>query len=490
MHSLPSLPDFSKASVLVIGDLMLDRYWFGDTTRISPEGPVPVINVEGNDERPGGAGNVALNIASLGASVTLIGIIGQDEAGKTLCQQLNAASVKHDLCVEADVATIIKLRVISRHQQMLRLDFEKKIAPHHQSALLSRVQANLAHVNLVILSDYQKGTLSDSRALIQLIKAAKVPVIVDPKSNDFGIYQNADLMTPNLKEFESVVGHCATEQILIDKGRRLLHRHHINQLLITRGHDGMTLIEKNDSLHLPAYAKEVVDVTGAGDTVVGVLGASIAAGLDVKNAMGLANLAASLVVSKLGATAVSTAELQSASMLKAPQHTGLVNEEQLASLMKTAQSRGKKIVFTNGCFDILHAGHVTCLQMAKDLADYLVVAVNADESIRKLKGPNRPINNLEHRMIVFAGLGVVDWVVPFSDETPNRLLNLLKPDILIKGDDYKIDQVVGKEIVEAYGGEVRIVNNHFNETSSSSIINRIMRGKSSDGESSSNSSHG
>lgn len=472
--SIPkTLPDFGRASVLVVGDIMLDRYWFGDTSRISPEAPVPVVKISHADHRPGGAGNVALNIAALGSPVTLLGLTGQDEAGHILDQQLTAAGVAHDLCKLKTLNTIIKLRIISRHQQLMRLDFEEKIAPADTTLLTAHYKKHLAQASLVILSDYNKGTLADPQTLIKLAREANVPVLVDPKGTDFSLYQHADILTPNFKEFEGVVGNCHHEQDIIDKGRALIKQHQIGALLVTRGEDGMTLILPDATAHLPAHAREVFDVTGAGDTVIGVLGAAVAAGLDLLPATALANLAASLVVTKLGAATVSTPELQVAISGKTSYTSGIVNEEQLLQAVNEARAQGKKIVFTNGCFDILHAGHVTSLQMAKELGDYLIVAVNTDESIRKLKGPNRPINHLEHRMTVLAGLGVVDWVVPFADDTPERLLKLLRPDLLVKGGDYRLDQVVGADIVRAYGGDVRVMNHNI-KTSSTAIINRLQ----------------
>lgn len=473
-HPLPKvLPDFTAASVLVIGDVMLDRYWFGDTSRISPEAPVPVVKIDSTDNRPGGAGNVALNIASLGASVTLLGITGDDEAGHLLKEQLSAASVQHDLCQMNNIPTIVKLRVISRHQQLLRLDFEDKLLPVSKDLLIERYQKHLKQSKLVILSDYHKGTLSDTQTLIQMARAANVPVLVDPKGSDYRIYRHANIITPNFKEFEAVVGACHSEQSILDKGRALLAEHQIDCLLVTRGEMGMTLITANTVTHLPAYAREVFDVTGAGDTVIGVLGAAVAAGAEIQAATALANLAASLVVGKLGAATVSVPELNGALTGKTTIATGVMNDEQLLQAATEARSQGKKIVFTNGCFDVLHAGHVTYLQLAKQLGDLLVVAVNTDDSIRKLKGSHRPINHLEHRMTVLAGLDAVDWVVPFADDTPERLLKLLRPELLVKGGDYQIDQVVGADIVRSYGGDVRILKHNIT-TSSSSIINKIQ----------------
>ena len=486
-HLLPKiLPHFENASLLVIGDVMLDRYWFGDTSRISPEAPVPIVKINGTDNRPGGAGNVALNIAALGAKVTLLGITGKDEAAKILEQQLTIASVTHDLCMLDSIATIMKLRIISRHQQLLRLDFEEKLIQTDKNILIEHYKKHLPHANLVVLSDYQKGTLSDPQIFIQLARKANIPVLVDPKGMDFSIYQGAHIITPNFKEFEAIVGPCHHEQEIIEKGRVILQKYKIDTLLITRGEDGMTLIEPHHSSHLPAYAREVFDVTGAGDTVIGTLGAAVACGTDILTSVALSNLAASLVVNKLGAAAVSTPELQVAITGKTSFTTGIINEEQLLQAVKEARAKAKKIVFTNGCFDIIHAGHVTTLQMAKQLGDYLIVAVNTDESVRELKGPYRPINHLEHRMTVLAGLGVVDWVIPFNDATPERLLKLIRPELLVKGADYHLDQVVGANIVHSYGGEVRVINHNIT-TSSTSLLSHLQDQMTIQGET---TSHG
>lgn len=479
MQRLPqSLPDFTQANILVVGDVMLDRYWFGDASRISPEAPVPVVKINATDNRPGGAGNVALNLAALGAKVALIGITGQDEASEQLKNQLTAAQVTHDFIEQKHLRTIVKLRVLSRHQQLIRLDFEDPLILSEQTELEKRVKAHLSHANLMILSDYKKGTLQNPQKLIELAKAQGVKVLVDPKSHDFSIYAQADMVTPNFKEFEAVVGGCDSEKSILEKGRALMQAHRIENLLITRGENGMTLIEAEHTSHLPAYAKEVFDVTGAGDTVIATLAACLATNTDPIDAMALANLAASLVVNKLGAATVSTPELQVALTGKTSFSTGIVNDEQLVQAVREVKAQGKKVVFTNGCYDILHAGHVASLQMAKELGDFLVVAVNSDESIRKLKGSNRPINNLEHRMTVLAGLGVVDCVIPFGDDTPERLLRLIQPDLLAKGGDYRIDQVVGADIVYSYGGEVRIMN-HGIRTSSSHLLERMQEDKAS-----------
>lgn len=469
------LPDFSKASVLVIGDLMLDRYWFGDAARISPEAPVPIVNIKQMDERPGGAGNVALNIAALGVNTSLIGITGKDDASRILTEQLAAASVSHDIHCIAHIPTITKHRVISQHQQLLRMDFEEKFPAFDPTSIIKYYTRNLADTKLVILSDYGKGTLTCAPELIQLAKNAGVTVLVDPKGTDYSIYRGADIITPNFKEFETIVGTCHTEQEIVSKGQQLLEQHDIKALLLTRGERGMTLIRPHEEeLHLPAHAREVFDVTGAGDTVIAVLGASLAAGATLPEAMILSNLAASLVVAKLGAATLSIPELHAALTGNTSLTSGIMNDEQLALAVSEARITGKKIVFTNGCFDILHAGHVAYLQQAKQLGDILIVAINDDESVKRLKGPGRPINKVEQRLAVLAGLSVVDWVTSFHDDTPERLLKLLQPDILVKGGDYTVDQVVGADIVRAYGGDIRVLG-VIKNLSTSAIIDRVVK---------------
>lgn len=469
------LPDFTKASVLVVGDVMLDRYWFGDTSRVSPEAPVPIVKIGQMDERPGGAGNVALNIAALGAKVRLLGIAGQDEAAQQLEKQLTAAQVTHHILQIPEARTIAKLRIISRHQQLIRLDFEEKFPTFNNDAFLDLFEKYLATTDLVILSDYGKGTLSCAPELIKRAKKANIPVLVDPKGLDFSIYQGSTVITPNYKEFETIVGPCQSEAEIQQKAQAFLAQQNIDALLLTRGERGMTLIQNHQpETHLPAHAREVFDVTGAGDSVIATLGAAYAAGATLSEAMILANLSASLVVAKLGAASVSAPELQAALHDTTHTNAGIMNEEQLISAVAQARSKGQRIVFTNGCFDILHAGHVTYLQQAKQLGDYLIVATNSDASVKQLKGPHRPVNNEEQRTTVLSSLGAVDWVIVFDESTPERLLKLLQPDILVKGGDYQPDQVVGADIVYAYGGQVRVLG-LVKDLSTTSIIDRVVQ---------------
>ncbi|ODC02022.1 bifunctional heptose 7-phosphate kinase/heptose 1-phosphate adenyltransferase [Candidatus Thiodiazotropha endoloripes] len=469
------LPDFSKARVLVVGDLMLDRYWQGAAAKISPEAPVPVVHVHDTEERPGGGANVALNMTSLGVGVALCGLIGRDEAGERLTERLAESGVECLLQASESVPTITKLRVISQHQQLLRLDFEQPMWQVDLAEMGTHYQKQLADSDLVILSDYAKGTLQQPQELIAAARGAAVPVLVDPKGSDFEKYRDASLLTPNLKEFEAVVGHCETDQVLNERGMALRESLNLDALLVTLSERGMLLIQKDaPPLHLPTRAREVYDVTGAGDTVIGVLGAGMAAGMPIHEAASLANVAAGLMVGKLGAGSVTLGELKGALSRQGDFdfHT-IQTRESLCEASETARQLGERIVMTNGCFDILHEGHVRYLQQAKQLGDRLVVAVNDDDSVRRLKGEDRPINPLEQRMAVLAGLASVDWVVPFSEDTPESLICAVKPDLLVKGGDYKPEQIAGYECVVNNGGEVRVLD--FLPGRSTSRIVEAMR---------------
>jgi D-beta-D-heptose 7-phosphate kinase/D-beta-D-heptose 1-phosphate adenosyltransferase len=456
--TVATIPDFSQARVLVVGDVMLDRYWHGSTSRISPEAPVPVVHVSHEEERPGGAGNVALNLVTLGAKPYLIAATGDDSAADTLETRLTAAGVHCQFQRLRGVPTVTKLRVLSRHQQLIRLDFEAGFPGFDHQAQLNQVAARLPHVGALILSDYEKGALAFSAGLIQLAREAGIPVIVDPKRRDFAAYRGADLITPNQAEFEAVVGHCPDEDTLIARALKLIDHHALGALLITRGEQGMTLIRPGaPELHLPAKAREVYDVTGAGDTVVSTVACGLAAGEALPAAVALANLAAGLVVGKLGTATVSRQELVSATQGHRELDRGLMNEAQLLAAVEIARANRQRIVMTNGCFDLLHAGHVSYLEQARTLGDRLIVAVNDDDSVRRLKGQDRPVNPLERRLAVLAGLSAVDWVVPFIEDTPERLICAVRPDVLVKGGDYRPEQVAGRSCVEGAGGRVIIL---------------------------------
>ncbi|SFN05599.1 D-alpha,beta-D-heptose 7-phosphate 1-kinase /D-beta-D-heptose 1-phosphate adenylyltransferase [Izhakiella capsodis] len=470
-----TLPDFMNAGVLVVGDIMLDRYWYGLTSRISPEAPVPVVKVETIEERPGGAANVAMNIAALGARSRLVGLTGPDDAAKVLQNSLTAFNVNCDFVTVPGHPTITKLRILSRNQQLIRLDFEEGFSAVDPQPLHERIDQALPVVGALVLSDYAKGALSSVQNMIQQARAVGVPVLIDPKGADFERYRGATLLTPNLAEFEAVAGCCKTEDELVERGMALLKKFELSALLITRSENGMTLLQPEKApLHLPTQAQEVYDVTGAGDTVIGVLAAALAAGDSLEESCFLANAAAGVVVGKLGTSTVSTVELENAIRARPESGFGVMSENQLKKAVEQARQRGEKVVMTNGCFDILHAGHVSYLANARKLGDRLIVAVNNDASTRRLKGESRPVNPLINRMIVLGALEAVDWVVPFEEDTPQRLIGKILPDMLVKGGDYKPEDIAGSKEVWANGGEVRVLN--FEDgISTTNIINSIKK---------------
>lgn len=471
--------DFSKAKVLVIGDLMLDRYWSGPVNRISPEGPIPIVNINSEQNKVGGAGNVALNLKALGANTHLIGMIGEDQHGKDLKKSLKEAKIPCDLITTDKAPTITKLRVLSQNQQLMRLDFEKSFHEIDKSKLISAFEKQLDKHNIILFSDYAKGTLSDNdiKKMISIAKKAKKKILIDPKGSDFTKYKGATLVKPNLKEFELIVGKCKEQKDLILKGKKLLKQLKLEYLMITQGSKGMTLIRaSNRTSHESAISKEVYDVTGAGDTVIATIAAGIGSNCSFSQAMHFSNIAAGFVIQKLGASAITLEELQAEINANTPIKMGKLNRKDLKDAVQSAQIIGKKVVFTNGCFDIMHGGHIVYLEKAKEQGDLLVVAVNDDASIRKLKGKDRPISTLESRLTILNSLTCVDWVIGFNEDTPENLLKVLKPDILVKGTDYQVHEIVGHEIVESYGGKIkRISNPNGKDYSTTDYVNKIKK---------------
>lgn len=469
------IPSFQSIRALVVGDVMLDRYWSGDTSRISPEAPVPIVHIQNLEERPGGAGNVALNIAALGAQVDLLSFCGDDNEGDILEKKLSHASVNCYLHKITQSRTVTKLRILSLHQQLIRLDFEEQPYQIDYTYLKQLFDQRLKYCNVVILSDYAKGCLAYAQDLIQLAQKAGKPVFVDPKSKDFKVYQGATVLTPNRREFEAVVDRCDSEHTLLQKGTQLLEKHNFQAILVTRGEQGMTLIQKDQpEVYLPAYAQQVYDVTGAGDTAIACLALTYAAQADLVQSAQLANIAAGIVVGKLGAATVSPVELRCAIQIQQlSSHRGILPEAELKTIVEDAKAHDERIVMTGGCFDILHAGHVAYLEQAKRLGDRLIVAINDDESVSKLKGLGRPINNLANRMAVLAGLSVVDWVIPFSEATPERLIKLLLPDIWVKGSDYQVHELSEAKAIQEYGGQIKLIN-FVEGCSTSAIISKIQ----------------
>lgn len=439
------------------GDVMLDRYVYGDAHRISPEAPVPVVKVDRVEERPGGAANVAANISCLGVKVKLAGMTGDDEQAGVL----EAALAELGVCYRGyrlpGASTITKVRVLSQNRQLLRLDHEEELAAKAADPLLEIYSEQLREATLVVLSDYAKGALARVETFISSAAEHGLPVIIDPKGTDFYRYKNASVLTPNYREFEAVAGKCRDENEFHAKARAMCDELSLDALLVTRGDRGVTFVHGtgHEIINLPAEAHEVFDVTGAGDTVIATFAAALASGYVYRDAVGFANAAARIAVEKLGAATVSAAQLNARYGSAAGDKR--VQLDDLLAALDRSRHGGEKIVMTNGCFDLLHAGHVEYLEQAKALGDRLVVAVNDDASVRRLKGAGRPLQDLEKRLKVLAGLTAVDWLVTFSEDTPERLVQQVNPDLLVKGGDYAADDIAGAEHVKQRGGGVTVL---------------------------------
>lgn len=469
-------PDFSKTRVLVIGDIMLDSYWYGDIFRISPEAPVSVVNMTHDENRLGGAANVALNVLNIGGNCFLSGVIGDDNNGDKIESLIRNSDIDWDIERVSGSRTINKLRILSRNQQLIRLDFEDKFPDWNSDRFIFNLIQIIKNFDSVILSDYGKGTLRNPQELIEELNKLGKSVIVDPKGIDFEKYRGATLITPNLAEFEAVVGPCTCDFEINERGSVLRDRLDLKALLVTRGEKGMTLLEKDKSpLNLATQAMEVFDVTGAGDTVIATIGVCLAAGVPMNQSVYLSNIAAGLVVGKIGTATVNRIEL-----LKAFESSGkglydwADGEEEVLNFLNKARAQGFKIVMTNGCFDILHPGHLDYLQKARKLGDILIVAVNDDDSVRRLKGESRPINTIKMRLKMLSGLSSVDRVLPFSEDTPERIYKRFIPDVLVKGGDYKEDDVIGGDVVKGAGGKV-VVLDYLSGFSTSEIISKVKK---------------
>ena len=467
---------FGRSRVLLVGDVMLDRYWSGPTERISPEAPVPIVGLRDFRDLPGGAANVALNVAALGTRCVLLGLTGDDEGARRLRTALDTTAVEHHLVTTAGSPTITKLRVLSRNQHLMRLDMEDGFGAADHASLVEAYERALVDCDAVVLSDYAKGTLTPvCSELITLARNAGRRVLVDPKGGDFAPYRGAHLLTPNRAEFERVVGACTDDAELESRARELIEHLELGAILITRSDEGMTLVPGGDeAVHLPAHRREVYDVTGAGDTVIGVAAAALAAGFPLRDATVLANHAAAIVVGHLGAAQATLAELHDAieDEGRSIDPGGALGLEELMTRLEAARRRGESIVFTNGCFDLLHVGHVRGRRAMKEMGDRLVVAVNDDASVHRLKGAGRPVMELADRMELLAALDCVDYVVAFGEDTPARLIERLRPDVLAKGGDYAPESIVGHDTVAAYGGRIAVVD-FVDARSTSDLIARI-----------------
>lgn len=459
---------FGRRRVLVVGDLMLDAYLGGEVARISPEAPVPVVRLERRSATPGGSANVVLNLLGLGLHVVVAGFIGDDAPGRQLRGSLAVAGARVDgILTLADRPTTTKTRVVSGHHQMLRIDEEGTgpVLAGDEGRLIAAVRAELeSGIAAVILSDYAKGVLSPEvcRFVIAEARRRGIPVLVDPKGRSFAKYAGATTLTPNRREFELASGLDQPDTDGADflaAARRVRDDLALDFLVVTCGDRGIRYLHEDGLVHHPAASRDVYDVSGAGDTVIATLTAALVAGLSLDEAVRLANLAAGVVVGKVGTTPVSQSELLDA--VRGNHVAGnsgkVFATDSLARRVAEWRARGERIVFTNGCFDLLHVGHVTLLAKARRQGDRLIVGLNSDRSVRQLKGPSRPVVAQDDRAQVIAGLDSVSAVTLFDDETPLRLIERLRPDVLVKGGDYDESQVVGGELVRSWGGRVAII---------------------------------
>jgi D-beta-D-heptose 7-phosphate kinase/D-beta-D-heptose 1-phosphate adenosyltransferase len=455
---------FGRLKVLVVGDVMLDRYILGDVDRISPEAPVPVLRHAQRYERAGGAANVAMNLAGLGCQTLLAGFWGEDAERAELAEILAKAKVDVGGVVTTALPTVSKTRIVGRGQQLLRLDIESQERPSaaEGKSLQERVMKAVGSVDAVVLSDYAKGVLTAElcEVVIRAARAAGVPVLVDPKTPEFGKYSGATMVCPNLSELSAATGMATYElDALIAAGEAQRKEHELKYLCVTMSEKGIRLLSDEGTFHSAAKAREVFDVSGAGDTVIATLAAALAAKLEVKTAVELANLAASIVVGKVGTVPIAAHELVGALTPSSGVRFGekILDRDLLLRRVAEWRAAGETIVFTNGCFDLLHVGHVTLLEDCHKFGSKLVLGLNSDTSVCRLKGPTRPVVGERERAQVMAALAAVDAVVLFEEDTPLELIRAVKPDVLVKGGDYSVETVVGHEVVAASGGRVEIV---------------------------------
>jgi len=473
---------FSGKKVLVFGDLMLDEHIWSRVQRISPEAPVPIADVTKISHVPGGCGNVAVNIAALGGTPLLIGLVGSDSSADKLRRALKAANVTDKYVItDKSRPTILKSRIIAGSQQVIRVDREdkKKLSPALIAKVLAQAKKILPLVDAIIISDYGKGMVCPEtcQIIIKEAKRLKKFVAIDPKGQDYSKYRGASILTPNQKEagLASQI-KIKSEKELWQAGQKLLRNVKTHYILITRGHEGMSLFSRQGVVHIPAVPREVFDITGAGDTVIASLALAMARGAKIKQACAIANTAAAVVVGKIGTAPCSTQELSEAIEGHEPVTRKIKTKLELAKIIKTLREEEAKIVFTNGCFDILHLGHVRYLREAKKLGDVLIVGLNSDSSVKGLKGSSRPYTQELERAEVLASLEFIDYVVIFPEERPDNLIKIVRPDIHVKGGDYSINQLPEKKLVEKLDGKV-IVIPPIKGKSTTNLVERILNKK-------------
>lgn len=448
----PTRPD-----ILVVGDAMIDRYIIGETSRISPEAPVPIVQASREDVRAGGAANVAANVQALGGNCCLLTVCGGDGGGEDLVRLMAQHAVTLDRVIDLGQRTTQKTRLISGVQQIARIDHDGSVSDAARTELARRFEARIAHCNAVIFSDYDKGTLRDLQSLLAIARRHGVPTFVDPKAADPARYAGAFLLKPNAREFQALFGPCPEDHIA-EQARTALRTLDLEYLVVTRGAKGILLVSRNGAvIDHPTEAVEVFDVTGAGDTIIAALVVGIAGGHTIAEAIDQANVAASIAVSRPGTYVVTRDDLDERIDRRDHAASKLVPLSRLALILERVRGNGARIVFTNGCFDVLHAGHVRLLDLARRRGDMLIVGLNSDASVRRLKGARRPVNPLPDRADVLSALSAVDHVVAFEDDTPAALIAAVRPDVLVKGGDYAADEIVGADLMRETGGEVFIV---------------------------------
>lgn len=465
--------------ILVLGDIILDRYYFGAVKRLSPESPVPVVDLRSVKNVLGGAANVAANVRALGREVDLCGIIGNDIPGNEVITLLNNFKIGNDLQILSSIQTIVKTRVIGNNQQIVRIDEEEKFQSdsNYEASIVSNFKNNVNQYSVVIISDYNKGVCSERlcRQIIRIANDSDITVIVDPKGINWVKYEGATIVTPNLKELSLILGDEVRndDTELEVKCRGLCNKFKIKNLLVTRSEKGMSLFKKNSdkAIHEGSQAREVFDVSGAGDTVVAAIAAHIDTIQDISKVIHIANIAAGIAVEKVGTSVVTRQELNEWLEKDIDNEQKIVSLESLPDLIKQWREYGQTICFTNGCFDVLHRGHVQLLKKAASFCDRLIVAVNSDESVKRLKGRERPINNQIDRAFILSSLQYVDAVVIFDEDTPMELVKSIEPDVLVKGADYKIENVIGRE----YAKRVELVDMVSNY-STTNILSKIRSG--------------
>ena len=465
------ISNFDKINIVVIGDVMLDEFLIGDVNRINPEAPVPVLLVKKVMYKPGGAANVACNIISLGGKVTLIGRLGKDEGAKILIDEIKKLNIKNKMIVDKNIQTIRKTRSLAKNQQLLRVDFEdyKKLEDNRIKEIIKKV--NKIHPDVIVLSDYNKGFITKN--LVEELKRLNIKIICDVKPQSKEVLRNVFLIKPNLKEAQEISGLKGTKDFEVEKiGKKLVEDFNTN-VLITRSENGMSLFEKTGKIyHIPTKSLEVYDVTGAGDTVIATLALAIASNATLEDAAVISNYAASIVVKKVGTAVVTKNELIESLN---SDFSKIKSNDEIKKIVEDLKVKNKKIVFTNGCYDILHKGHVSLLKEAKKQGEILIVGLNTDDSVKRIKGPKRPINNQHDRAEVIASIESVDYIVFFNEDTPEKMIKMIKPDIHVKGGDYDPNDyktMPEAKIVHSYGGKVHIVK-IVEGKSTTNIINKI-----------------